>query len=45
MNSWFYNAIKSVCNREVIKCYYGFVVAFHNEHFYSGHIIDTEYMI
>ena len=38
----FYNAVKSACNGEVIKCYYDFVVAFHNEHFYSGPIIDTD---
>lgn len=41
MNSGFYNAVKSECNGEVIKCYYDFVVAFHNEHFYCGPIIDT----
>lgn len=41
MNSGFYNAVKSACNGDVIKCYYNFVVAFHNEHFYSGPIIDT----
>ncbi|GEM_PF-5006483 len=42
MNSGFYNAVKSACNGEVIKCYYHFVVAFHNEHFYSGPVIDTD---
>ncbi|KZL92820.1 hypothetical protein [Clostridium magnum] len=42
INSGFYNAVKSACNGEVIKCYYDFVVAFHNEHFYSGPIIDTD---
>lgn len=41
MNSGFYNAVKSACNGEVIKCYYDFIVAFHNEHFYSGPVIDT----
>lgn len=41
INSGFYNAVKSACNGEVIKCYYDFVVAFNNEHFYSGPIIDT----
>ncbi|AWI06718.1 hypothetical protein [Clostridium drakei] len=42
MNSGFYNAVKSACDGEVIKCYYDFFVAFHNEHFYSGPIIDTD---
>lgn len=42
MNSGFYNAVKSACNGEVIKCYYDFVVAFNNEHFYSGPVIDTD---
>ncbi|MBN1041469.1 hypothetical protein DVW07_05250 [Clostridium botulinum] len=42
MNSGFYNAVKSACNGEVIKCYYDFIVAFHNEYFYSGPIIDTD---
>lgn len=42
IHSGSYNAVKSACDGEVIKCYYDFVVAFHNEHFYSGPIIDTD---
>ncbi len=42
MNSGFYNAVKSACNGEVIKCYYDFIFAFNNEYFYSGPVIDTD---
>lgn len=42
MNSGFYNAVKSACNPEVIECYYNFIVAFNNEHFYSGPVIGSD---
>ena len=38
----FFNVIKSECSGNVIVAYYDFIVAFHNEHFYSVPIIRTE---
>lgn len=37
-----FNVIKSVCNGRIIAAYYDFVVAFHNEHNYSGPVITTD---
>ena len=41
MGDGYYNAIKSACNGDIISCYYDFIVAFHNEHYYCGPVIDT----
>ena len=37
-----FNVIKTECESSVIAAYYDFVIAFQNEHFYSGPIITTE---
>ncbi|MDO4302031.1 MAG: hypothetical protein Q4D26_11665 [Clostridia bacterium] len=42
MSDGYFNAIKSACNGDIISCYYDFVVAFHNEHYYCGPVIDTD---
>lgn len=42
MNDGYYNAIKSACNGDIISCYYDFFVAFRNEHYYCGSVIDTD---
>lgn len=38
----FFNVVKSECSGNVIVAYYDFIVAFHNEHFYSGPVVRTE---
>jgi len=44
MSNGYYNAIKSACNGNIISAYYDFIVAFHNEHYYCGPIIDTVFL-
>ncbi|MDE6003852.1 MAG: hypothetical protein K2G88_00505 [Oscillospiraceae bacterium] len=41
MNSNRYNTVKFNCDTLTISCYYEFIVAFHNEHFYCGPVINT----
>lgn len=41
MGDGYYNVIKSACNGDIISSYYDFIVAFHNEHYYCGPVIDT----
>ena len=41
MSDGYYNAVKSACDSEIISLYYEFIVAFRNEHFYCGPVIDT----
>lgn len=41
MSDGYFNIVKSACPGNIIICYYDFVVAFHNEHFYCGPVIDT----
>lgn len=41
MSDGYFNAIKSACNGDIISSYYDFIVAFHNEHYYCGPVIDT----
>lgn len=41
IHSGYFNAVRSACCSEVLECYSCFLVAFSNEHFYCGPVIDS----